>query len=309
MKKIIAILAFLLTIMPLALLLTGCETAENPSDLSNPANGSENSSENSDSVPEDKEDEPTSIIGLDGKPVYRSEITRIYVYNDELEEVVVDTLDSEEHLFIECDGMCYLSEPWGKSHTSIDNPELYDGKMSFTDMDGEVFTTEYKKLKVGDEICGLTVKDAHTLLTDDSCNITAKFGGEITLTGYININPENDYMVNVGMIYFIIDDKSAVLPGIFSMTYSQVPEYVNEISRNGFFLAGGDEPEFVWSRNEYGIISLGNEEDTTVDLTGIDREHGYYSKAKITVDDIELTSSGGNMYRYSARLVDLEIIG
>ncbi|MCM1165322.1 MAG: hypothetical protein NC299_12470 [Lachnospiraceae bacterium] len=115
---------------------------------------SESSSESSsEPVPSEPAGEPTFLIGLDGKPVLTSEITRLEDTDKTAETLTAEDFDAKAY----CDGFTYLKEPCGISYDSYNNPDMFDG----WDFLGELpETNEWKRVYVGDEICGLRVKSA-----------------------------------------------------------------------------------------------------------------------------------------------------
>lgn len=232
MKKITAIL---LT-TALFTTLTGCNNAEgnsesapdpvgqsSPTAPSQPESSGDSAPESSDSsesvsdVPEKRQPdgEPTFLKGLDGKPIYTSEITQITAYDlEKREEIPTDKLDPENFSAV-CEGSTYVYIP----RPSVDfmaNPELFE-----TSEDGEYHyyigeelpdSYEFTRVNVGDEIGGLTVKSAsarfETLGYEDCEQYYTQgdieFEGEIELTGFVTVTEAHElYPENGGGIFFI----------------------------------------------------------------------------------------------------------
>lgn len=232
MKKITAIL---LTAALLAVL-TGCNNAEGnsesvpnsdtqlsstaPSEPESSGDSAPESADGSESVsdiPEKQQPdgEPTFLIGLDGEPIYMSEITQMTAYAIEKKEDVPTDILGPENFSAVCEGFTYVYIP----RPSVDfmaNPELFE-----TSEDGEYHyyigeelpdSYEFTRVNVGDEIGGLTVKSAsarfETLGYEDCEQYYTQgdieFEGEIELTGFVTVTEAHElYPENGGGIFFI----------------------------------------------------------------------------------------------------------
>lgn len=309
MKKITAIL------LTTALLsaLTGCNNTEessesvpnsdNPSGLtalSQPEGSSTESlpesSDSSESIPDtpdvpekrQPDGEPTFLIGLDGEPIYTSEITQLTAYDLEKgEEVPTDTLDPENFSAV-CEGFTYVYTP-RPSVDFMSHPELFEASE-----DGEYYyyigeelpdSYEFTRVNVGDKIGGLTVKAASSYFAPlgyegseqfyEQGNI--EFEGEVELTGFVRVTEEHPlYPENGGKIFFYPDSASSMkIPcTLFDINYEdeyKARHYVNN-SFNSFYGWYGDGTD----------IFLGNIADIDSEL----REGDTYVKVRVVVGDI-----------------------
>ena len=300
---------FITAILTIAMLasLAGCNSENEPSDsnysseISNTI--SDNNSEPAESTPEVDKGEPTFLMGLDGEPIYTSEITAFL--DIDRSEITVDNITPGGFNYAICEGFCYLSEPSGLSKSMAANfNDLYAPS-------GHV--PEYKRVNVGDTFCGLTVKNASVEFfgkeTDNYFTSNVEFEGELTLTGYITINHDFDYAVGDGDLQFLIDDKSAVLPGCCT---NSLGDYSTNYQRCGYYMENGtSEPVFYWCVNEYGLIYLGNINTVTADISDIGNRDMCYYKVQVKIKDPKIgyypELSNGD-YLYFADLVELEAI-
>ena len=352
MKKYQIILALIL-----AAALTGCANDENSSEAStgtssessvqgstssdNGGVSSENSvsSESSSDVPDNSDsstsaDESTPqsseengdpnatfLVGLAGDTIMRSDLSMIFT-NDGTDGSA-ETLSEENFSAVLCDGFVYLAEPTGICRTNFDNEDVFDSEsIRFKDI-SESSQKGYKRVSVGETICGLTLSEAQVnfargndsveyTLGDGSIKLgselgfpeiyfmggSASFSGQVTLMGYISVAAEDDFGLMGGDIVFVPSDCECMLP---VMGYRLDPDigivhFQRINSHNGL----------VWE-NEYGSIFLGNAADTTADLSDIPDDVSFV-KASVTLDNISLTCGIGMMERISADIAELEVI-
>ena len=296
-----------------ALLLGGCskqtETSLTDSDrstsseISDSNSSSENpdNSESSDSVPEKKkpDGEPTILIGLNGEAVYTSEITEIsdgLSFNDL----------TPDNLMVKavCDGFVYLKESTGISYNTYENPELFDDYLYIGDT--PVNTNEWKRVNVGDTICGLTLKSAKTgfRISDqfdfpekyfDPTNQYCEFEGEITLTGFLYITPRNLYEPDGGTMSISFVD--AALPMMAVYLRDDLSGY------DRAFLKCTEGDGSLWGYTEYWSIGLDETmQKTSVYLGGL--RAGDIAKVKATLSRMKIDSGG----YASAHLEDIELL-
>jgi len=172
MKSKIAVSVLSLSIAILSLTLGGCSGGDNVTE-SNFSSSAIQSAENSNassvgesvppvestpSAPVVPSGSPTIFIGLDGNPIYDSEITKLISYKSDFnKEAAVITAD-DEYVTVLCEGFQYFKEPGGVTYNSYDNPEMFDG----LEFKGELPKNKnpWKRVNVGDEICGLKLKYA-----------------------------------------------------------------------------------------------------------------------------------------------------
>ncbi len=226
------------------------------------------------------------IVTADGQSISASEMTE------------------DNWLYISTDYV-YLAIPQGVSYNSTENADIYnENTYSFSEAP-ENITYEYKKYKVGDEICGLTVSYARASFLSELFNTypnyfnggDAQFEGELTLTGYCSIAPEDDGYTAKNDILFVPDADSCKIP---VMNYP----HGNKDSRL-FKAATGN---FSW-QNEYGAaITLGNaNEYKELDLSAFP-EDGTFIKVKVTVNNIHVRDEWNFTKNTGASIVDLEIM-
>lgn len=309
MKKIVSILCTAALIASL----TGCNGGETPdvsgdSQVSSPVSGSVDNSggsgssdipggaDNSDNVPEKPkpEGEPTFLIGLDGEPVYTSELSEIKKIDRETwEEIPVETLDHENLFDVVCDGFTYVYTP-RPAVNCLEHPELFeDGYYGYL---GEELSDNYEFLRVnvGDKVGDLTVRSASALFravygSDEVYERgLVEFDGEVELTGYVNVETEAPlYPGGGGNITFLPDAESSVK---IPMTYFE-RNYDNGRARRPVW------SEFGWY-GDRSLLELGNIADIDSEL----REGDRFVKVKVTVEDIKLD------YWASAVIKDIELI-
>lgn len=319
MKKITAIL---LTTALLAVFM-GCNNAEEDSESvpnsdtqlssiapsepdSSSTESAPESTDSSESVPDVPEKqqpdgEPTFLTGLDGEPIYTSEITQMTTYDiEKKEDVSTYTLDPENFSAV-CEGFTYVYIP----RPSVDfmaNPELFE-----TSEDGEGHyyigeelpdSYEFTRVNVGDKINGLTVKSASSRFEpsgyDGSEQYYAQgnieFEGDIELTGFVVVTEEHPlYPENGGKIFFYPDSASSVkIPStLFDLNYEdefKARHYVGSSS-------------YGWYGDGNGL-PLGNIADIDSELRAGDK----YVKVRVIVGDIADGAS------FSAVVREIELI-
>ncbi len=252
MKSRIAVCVLSLSIAILSLTLGGCsndqyasqssikpysensanESAQMEYSESNPENSSDKSQDNSpnSSAPSAPSGEPTFLIGLDGKPILTSEITRLENTDKTAETLTKDDIGA----LALCDGFVYLKEPSGTAYNSYTNPELFD--IPGFEFLGELpeNKNEWKRVYVGDEICGLKLKKASSMFyvndyesylfperfyspynPETNENPVCEFEGTITIDGFLYICPNSVQYPesNEFMTFTPAEDKLPVMAG------------------------------------------------------------------------------------------------
>lgn len=307
-------------------------TSENASENSsnsesNSANTPEGSSESSGSsdlsepsAPETNPDE-TFLIGLDGKPILRSELSMIFS-NDGTDGTPED-FSIDNFSGVVCNGFVYLAEPSGICRTNYDNADVFDSEaIRFTDI-SEMPKKDYKRANVGDTFGGLTLIDAqinfaHGLdeteytLGDGSVKYGSELGfpeiyfmggmaafeGELTMTGYVSIAAEDEYSIMTGDIIFVPSDCECTAP---VMSYRFDPD-----AGTAHFPRINTHNDLYWE-NDYGYIYLGNAENTEADISDIPTD-GSFVKVSVTFDNIVMTCGINMMDTFTANIVDIETI-
>lgn len=299
MKKITTIL---LTAALLAAL-TGC-SGKNTEASDNPQSTAENSpaestqmegmEENSpaESAPTEPEGEPTFLIGLDGKPIYTSEISRLEDTGKTAETLTKDDLFARVY----CDGFVYLKEPTCPIYDSYHNPEMFDEY----EFKGEIPENqgEWKRYYVGDEICGLKIKKAASYFKineyenykfperyyepydDFGGEALYSFEGTVTLEGFLEIGARSAYEPDGGLLmFFPTENKLPVFP-----TY---PDWETGYSSNYVV-------ETIFDTNyryisEIGSYNLGNIKDAACDMNGVGIGDLAFVRATLSIDGAAYT--------------------
>ena len=235
------------------------------------------------------------FIGADGQPVT-------------LENAAVDgegsvTLD---YCFVK-----FLPEIYDDT---FKNPDFIDwGTMEFAEIDNS-YTPEIKRLKAGDVLPnGLTVKEAYRVLMFDevmdqiTCEVRREwcdsfgwvtFDGELTLSGALYCNPEDDYEVFNGELYFFPDTTSGVkMPTQCSIFPGEHRVWESVYPKANFAVRSG------------AVYYVGNIDD--VDLDGI-LERGKAAEVTVTLGNISIQNAdinhGGRGGGCHAEIVSIEKI-
>ncbi len=265
--------------------------------------------------------DPTIFIGPDGNPIYDSEITKLISYKDDFNKKAAEITAEDEYVTILCEGFQYFKEPGGVTYNSFDNPEMFDG----LEFKGEMPENKnpWKRVNVGDEICGLKLKyavsqfkignkednDFEKLGTYYNCkspafyqftehNRLVEFEGSITLTGLLSSDAPNYYHPDGGYMSFNpIEDK---LPVMCYDEFKTEPDTYRVVSHGGAFCSmceniisiNNKEPqgeiinqqEIEFADEELGI---GDTVLARVTLSNITYGYGYYTA---DFSDVEILS-------------------
>lgn len=303
---------------------SGTVSGVESSDVSDNGTSSEPADSSSQGTSESSPSEPPSgdetfLVGLAGDRILKSEITD--VFSSDGSDVSPEALTEENFSGVLCEGFVYVAEPSGYAHNSVDDADVYDaGNMEFTDMT-TVAIKDYKRLNVGDTLCGLTLREAQVNFARGSEENTfqmadgsvktgaelglpeiyfaggmAKFDGELEMTGYICCLAEDDYGVGAGDILFVPSSGEGKFP---IMSYRLDGD-------NGFHHVSQlySISDLVW-QNEFGYLYLGNAFDTTADISSLP-EDGSFVKARVTVDNFELTCGVNFVNSVRAEIVEIE---
>lgn len=289
--------------------ITGCSTNSESSDPTNASDssqtensetGSENpensdKSENNssdDNTPSVPEGEPTFLIGLDGKAILTSEITRL-----ENTDKTAETLtDKDLWAEVYCDGFAYCKEPLNIGYSSYKDSELFEGYKFI----GEVpeNKNEWKRVNVGDEICGLKVKSAsaHFIVNDfdnytfperyfdpDNCEIELE--GTVEAEGFLQVNNRTvQYADFSELVWFYPTSVNVpVTPMKFSIDnekgFKTRFDSYDIYQTNNFYLAG-----------EFNYNVLGYLADMGCDMDGIGT--GDIAYVRVTLGNIKCRDGG-----------------
>lgn len=296
---------------------------DNSADSSDGVDGSssQQTSEPSDSGAQSGDPDATFLVGLAGDTILRSELSTIF--SGDGTDVSPDMFSEDNFSGVLCDGFVYLAEPTGICRTSYDNADVFDSEtMRFTDI-SESSKKDYKRVSVGDTFCGLTLTEAQVnfargndstefVLGDGSVKTgselgfpeiyfmggSASFSGQLALTGYICVAPEDAQELAPGEIIFVPSDCDCMLP---VMGYRFDPDIgVVHIRRMGSYNG------LVWD-NEYSNILLGNAANTSADLSGVPAD-GSFVKASVTLENIKLVCGIGMMDNCTAQIADISVL-
>lgn len=242
-------------------------------------------------ITQKEESEPkgtrTKITGLDKYSIFTSQITD---YKDKNGE---SGLYSDDDMSIViCDGFVYLSDPSDICYTSYDNADIYnEDTMSFSGV-SETNFQEYVRVSIGDTVNGLTVKSAKSMFIDDDMGLSemalgkyfkaceCTFSGEMELTGYACIIPDDGYGVQAGDILFV-PSGSCNLPVMSYNKDSEIGTYHTYYYGNSYGM--------TWV-SQYGQIFLGNANTCSADLSALPTD-GTFAKVNILVNNISMSSA------------------
>ena len=308
-----------------AITLCGCETKQpDSSDNSSVENSSESSTAESstdstteskpeNSVPEETNEtgEPLVLVGLDGKIISEEDITKIL--DGEWKEAVLSELTTDNFTVAYIDGV-YVAPPTKICRTAEDNADVFDQEnLVFTDLPKEHKTDDYTFIRVGDEICGLTVTYAYSKFDTDLSEVygitqaeepkiyynqgVLQLDGEVELTGYLMVSGGTGSGFEEGDIFLIPSDCEIDLPVIAC-------EFDPD---EGFYHPVGELTSDY--SNEYGRIIVGNIHSTDIDISGLPTDWSTV-KARVTVSNIYMSCTmygiaGYNVYSHLENLTIL----
>lgn len=263
----------------------------------------------------------TFLVGLAGDRIRAEDIATVITSDGG--ECSPEELTEERFSAVLCSGFAYVAEPQLTARNDRDNADVYDSaNMEFTDTSSAPLKN-YKRLNVGDTICGLTLREAEVNFARGSeqtvfemndgsqktgaelglpeiyfAHCSAKFDGEIEMTGYISCSTENIYNIAVGDIIFVPCDGEGNFP---VMSYRLNGD-------DGFFhaLQTYAVSDLTW-QNEFGYLYLGNEANTSADISDIPGD-GSFIKARVSVDNFELNCGVNFVNITKAEIVDVEAL-
>ncbi|MBD5384519.1 MAG: hypothetical protein HDR72_05930 [Ruminococcaceae bacterium] len=255
---------------------------------STPQSSEENSP--AESVPTAPQGEPTFLIGLDGNPIYTSEITRL----DKTDKTAETLTPEDDYALVYCEGFTYLKEPTGIAFNSYKNPELFDGWYLIDESPEN--TNEWKRVNVGDEICGLTVSKAIAAFEvntsycsahfpeqycipnayDEQDNIMSmcEFDGTITMEGFLTINQLDLYSDDGEMVFTPAENKLPIILQQDPGTFDEDQVFTTHHYGTGFV---GDDIYFT--KNETSQITFQNFLDVSCDMDGLTKGDTAYVRA------------------------------
>ena len=315
MKSRIFVSVLSLAVAALSLTLGGCsdksaESADSPQstiesssvDLSIP----DNSQDTENSEPKIPEGKPTIYTAPEGVPIYTSEITNTLNWRGD--PISPDEITADEESEIFCEGFQYFKEPIGVTFDSYHNPEMF-GEYEFI---GDIpqNNNTFKRLYVGDEICGLKLTKAMSHFTNFDGEIKfdntistpwglkacpgniAEFEGTVTLEGFLFITQPNIYKPEGGDLEFYpIEEKLPLL------------SYENGGGPTLFCPASGifDLTDKLYVLNESGLgLTQERYSHTNIDGMGV----GDLALVRATISDLSYYNGGGA----HAVLEDIEVL-
>lgn len=299
----------------LGMSLLGCsdmntESVENPQstvehssvDLSIPENSqdTESSEETENSEPKIPEGKPTIYTAPEGVPIYTSEITT--AFNERGDPISPDEITADEESEIFCEGFQYFKEPIGFVFDSYHNPEMFNETGFIGDIPQN--NKPFKRLYVGDEMCGLKLTKATTHFTNFDGEIKfnntissysgniAEFEGSVTLEGFLFITPPNNYEPEGGNLKFCpIEEKLPILRSV----KSDDPTKCYEEPWTCYVVDG------IYTQSEIGGIGFRETySDINIDGIGI----GDLALVRATISNFCYTNGGGRC----ATLEDIEVL-
>lgn len=248
---------------------------------------------------------PTIFIGMDGKPVYAHEITTLKNSDNVTAE---ELTEDNEYASAVCNGFAYLKPSTGVTFNMLDNPDLFGTGYEFKGEYPEN-TNEWKRVNVGETICGLTLTKAETCfrIPDkrhaysfpekyyNGASSRYEFEGELTMTGYFYVDKRDPvYDPDGGMLFFGFGDKPLPLKAMSrNADESGFDANYNVSAIYGTDIIGASECTFIQFDKTF--------HNTEVDLTGVDI--GDLVKAKVTIDRLVLDSNV-----VLAHLTDIEVL-
>lgn len=308
MKSKIAVTVLSIFIAVLSLSIGGCSNGKNESGAAQPSDSgsvpesssaqeeppAESAPESSpESVPEEPKGEPTVFVGLDGETILTTDITDI----KDTDKTAAELTEDDLYASVYCSGFTYLMEPTGVSFDNYHNPEMFDG-MKFIGEYPEN-TNKWRRVNVGDEICGLKVKKAHSIFTvndrgkwvgsyfnessrwnydDDTPDPDFELEGEITLEGLLSVDSRNNYDPDGGYMEFTPTENKLPLRPVRRTETGFDPMYDRDWGLTPYnFL------DYKVMSETYRL-NLGKIQDATCDMSGVDI--GDLAFVRVTVSHI-----------------------
>ena len=255
----------------------------------------DNSSEdNASSLPKG---EPTFLVGPDGKAILTSEITRLENTEKTVETLTEDDIGAD----IYCDGFAYYKEPCGIGYDTYKNPELFDGY----DFLGEVpeNKNEWKRVYVGDEVCGMKVKAASAHFMVDGGDVPERhfwindgieLEGTIEVEGFLQVNNRNVQYPDTSEYMWFYPSAADLPLGPSPYFYRN---WEKEFDVRGVFNHVGE----FYCAGEFDNFFLGYYRDADCDMDGLGV--GDVAYARVTLGNIKCV--GNSAY---ATLENVELL-
>ena len=293
MRKRSKFLAFLTAAAASSVILTGCKSAK-------PRNFEEERVDMGPVYYNGSTETETFLTGFDGRKIKASEIDYLLEKTGRNKKDLKQTniLNEKSFCHAECDGFAYGFVP-GVYYDKENDPDKFGGDFYIGEKTGE--SKEFIRINVGDKFGELTVKSATTYFgawIEDGADFTGcdgselEFDGEITLTGILDIPPQNP-----------------AYPGmILDMTFQSGLENGLPLSL-GFFRESGLEPTH-YPLDGYNVytdvpeISLGKFTDYGIYFDGLDE--GDSARVELTVTNVKLHGRGRGFQPAPAEIVNVK---
>ena len=218
--------------------------------------------------------------------------------------------DGGDWSYVTCGGFAYLAEPTGVCLNSIENPDKFDS-VNFVFDGAAPSEAVYKRYKVGDSICGLTISEASThFINQPMCSHDEKYfsGGSVfldgsaELTGYLIILTDYEYGVgDEGDIIFAPDSKSQTLPVMNYNAVSDERGVYSNLTDHCISVAG------FACQSEYPFINCGNVSNYDSTMFSAVKENTP-TAVKITADNIFMSSSVDWLVNISMQIEKMDIL-
>ncbi len=260
-------------------------SAEAPETAEAPGQTTESLTDTKETLPESSSD--VVLLDFDGTLIDTTDASTYSVY---------DSGYWKDYTF---DGFAWLAEPRGLAVVSPDG--------SVPDIP-EVTPAQFKRYKIGDTICGLTLTKAETIIETQNnesyfngCRV--EFDGTAEITGYVYYATETVFLEDEGDLSFVPTAEGCTLPvlhygAVIQSLSTPFETYYNDVK---------------WG-NEYDrIFALGNSADYSgEDWLSLIPQDGTPVKIKATVDNIKAeylrdSHKSGNGY-YRAVIQSLELV-
>lgn len=247
-------------------------------------------------------DDATFLKGAADDVIGASEITA--AFNIENQEISPETMTRENFSRATTDG-AYYALPMYPCLT--DRESEYDAENLLFKDAPQGSQSGFIKVKKGDKVCGLTVSDAYSEFDLNSpvpgtvVGTCLSLEGEITLTGYARVIPENDYGVSVGDIVFI-PTGNVNLPVV---RFDGCGDDGVITRRTGdVYIMDGSSDSITYTNEFADRFTLGNVNDTSADI-GCLSDDGNFTKVNVTIRNITMRSTLNWITQVQADLVSV----
>lgn len=273
----------------LAISLCGCAGSSESSDTDSAANSNDSTSHTNSTPVYPIPNDATFLKGAAGDIIGLSEITG--VWNLENQEISPESM-TEENFFRAVIDSAYYALPLYPCLTDCDN-EYDEDNLLFKDAP-QGSQSDFIKVKKGDTIFGMTVAEASSEFTLNSpvlgvvvsTSLTLK--GEITLTGYTRVIPDNEYGVAVGDIIFL-PTGNVRLP-VVRFDGCDKDGIITRRTGDVYIMGGSSEDSITFTNEFTERFTLGNINSTTADISVIPTD-GSFKKVNVTISNIVMKSS------------------